>query len=263
VIIETQAADISGTTADKNVLKEDLIVPAADTARKLVAFAKLTNNQKLQKEISYTDSDLRRMPNAILPDTAKLIYDRAQVNLPLMVNYLVTVETQTVLLKAITDYKLVMVSPRVEKVSQVQTTKQLSELFVAGDKALANMDAVVEIVRVSQPYFYMGYKLARKVIESGNTKLTVKGLVTDAQTGDPVKGVILSFWLDGDAMKTTATGEPSLMKKTATKGGFNVNSLAAGTYKVILQKVGYAEQSQTIFVNDGELTTMNVQLTKV
>jgi hypothetical protein len=263
VIIETQAADISGTTADKNVLKENLIVPAADTARKLVAFAKLTNNQKLQKEISYTDSDLRRMPNAILPDTAKLIYDRAQANLPSMANYLVTVETQTVLLKAITDYKLVMVSPRVEKVSQVQTTKQLLELFVAGDKALANMDAVVEIVRVSQPNFYMGYKLARKVIESGNTKLTVKGLVTDAQTGDPVKGVILSFWLDGDATKTTATGEPSLVKKTAAKGGFNVSSLAAGTYRVTLQKVGYAEQSQTIFVNDGELTTMNVQLTKV
>jgi hypothetical protein len=64
-------------------------------------------------------------------------------------------------------------------------------------------------------------------------------------------------------MKTTATGEPSLMKKTAAKGGFYVSSLAAGTYKVILQKVGYAEQSQTIFVNDGELTTMNVQLTKV
>jgi hypothetical protein len=42
-----------------------------------------------------------------------------------------------------------------------------------------------------------------------------------------------------------------------------VSSLAAGTYKVILQKVGYAEQSQNIFVNDGELTTMDVQLAKV
>ena len=262
VIIETQAADTSGTTADKNVLKENLILLAADTARKLVAFAKLTKNQKLLKEISYTDSDLRRMPDTILPDTAKLIYDRAQANLPSLVNYLITAATQTAFLQAIADYKLVIASPRVEKVSQVQATKQLAELFVVGDQALANMDAVVEIVRVNQPNFYAGYKLARKIIETGNTKLTVKGLVTDVLTGAPVPGVTISFWPDGNLMKTTATGDASLVKKTAAKGGFKVSSLPAGTYRVTLQKVGYTEQTLTIFVNEGELTTVDVQLAK-
>jgi len=263
VIVETQAADTSGTTADKNVLRENLVVPAADTARKLMAFAKLTKNQKLLKEISFTETDLRRLPDTVLPDTVKLIYDRAQANLPSLAAYQVIAESQSVLLQAITDYRQALASPRVEKISQEQATKQLVELFVAGDEALANMDALVEIVRLTQPNFYAGYKLARKIIETGNTKLAVKGFVTEALTGTPVPGVTISFWLDGDATKTYAASEASLVKKTAEKGGFQVSSLPTGTYRVTLQKVGYTEQTLTIFVNKGELTTVDIQLAKV
>lgn len=263
LISEELAADISGTTADKNVLKESLIIPAADTARKLMAFAKLSKNQKLLKEISFTETDLRRLPDTVLCDTAKLIYDRAQTHLASLAAYLVTAETQAALLQAIDSYKLALASPRIEKVSQVQATKQLAELFVAGDEALANMDAVVEIVRISQPNFYMGYKSARKVIESGNGKLAVKGMVTDALTNEPLPGVVVSFWPDGDGMKTAATGDASLVKKTAEKGGFKISAMPAGTYRVTLQKAGYAEQTLTVYVNNGELTVVDVQLAKL
>lgn len=263
VIIEIQAANTSGTTKDKNVLRENLVVLGADTARKLIAFAKLTKNQKLLKEISFTESDLRHLPDTILPDTAKLIYDRAQANLTALAAYLVTAESQSALQQAIADYRQALASPRVEKISQEQATKQLAELFVAGDEALANMDAVVEIVRLTQPNFYAGYKLARKIIETGNTKLAVKGFVTEALGGAPIPGVTISFWPDGDAMKTYAAGDASLVKKTADKGGFQVSSLPAGTYRVTLQKPGYTEQTLTIFVNEGELTTVDVKLAKV
>jgi len=263
LIVEEQAADISGTTAGKNDYRENLVVLGADTSRKLMAFAKLSKNQKLLKEISFTETDLRRLPDTVLYDTAKLIYDRAQAYLTSLTDYMVTTETQAAFLQAITDYKAVLASPRVEKVSQVQATKQLAELFVAGDTALTNMDAVVEIVRLTQANFYTGYKSARKIIESGNGKLSLKGLVTDATTGEPVPGVVVSFWPDGDAMKTYAAYEASLVKKTAAKGGFNVSSMPAGTYRVTLQKVGYAEQTLTAYVNDGELTTVDVKLAKV
>lgn len=263
VIVKTQAADISGTTVGKNNAKVNLIVLTADTSRKLVAYATLSKNQKLAKEIKYTESDLRHLPDTILAVVPKLIYERAQDHLSALAVYMVTPETQAALLQAIDDYKLVLTAPRVEKVSQVQATKQLEALFAAGDEALAAMDVVVEIVRLTEPDFYAGYKLVRKVIESGSGKLAVKGLVTETLSGEPVPGVTISFWPDGDVLKTATTGEASLVKKSAAKGGFNVSSLSAGTYRVTLQKPGYAEQTLTVFVNDGELTTVDVKLAKV
>ena len=93
--------------------------------------------------------------------------------------------------------------------------------------------------------------------------MSVKGLVTDGRTGEPVKGVAISFWPDGDASKTYAAEEASLVKKSAEKGGFYVSSMPAGAYRVTLQKAGYAEQTLTVYVNDGELTVVDVKLAKV
>jgi hypothetical protein len=193
----------------------------------------------------------------------QLIYNRAQTYLASLASYFVTAETQAALLQVITDFKQLIASPRVEKISQVQATKQLAELFVAGDQALANMDAVVEIVRLTQANFYAGYKAARKIVEAGNSKMSLRGLVTDQQTGEPVKGVVISFWPDGELMKTYAASEATLVKRSAEKGGFYVGSLPSGAYRLTLQKPGYSEQTLTVYVNDGELTTVDVKLAKV
>lgn len=109
------------------------------------------------------------------------------------------------------------------------------------------------------------HKSARKVIETGSGSLSVKGIVTDAQTGSPLKGVTVSFALDGGMMKaaTASTSDPELVKKTAEKGGFNVKSLASGTYQVTLKKAGYADQVATISVSDGEMTELKISLEKV
>jgi len=263
IIAEAQANDISGTTVGKNHFREKLVVLGADTSRKLVAYATLSNDQKLLKEIRYTESDLRHLSDTILANVVKLIYEGAQTHLALLANYLITSETQSALLKAIDDYMLVLPAPRVRKVSQVQATKQLAALLATGDEALVAMDVVVEIVRLTAPDFYTGYKSVRKIIETGNRKLAVKGLVTEALTGEPIPGVVISFWPDGDMLKTAATGKASLVKKSAAKGGFVVSSLPAGTYRVTLQKIGYTEQTLTVYVNNGELTTMDVKLAKV
>jgi uncharacterized membrane protein len=136
-------------------------------------------------------------------------------------------------------------------------------LFKTADTALENMDAAVEIIRLTQVDFYNGYKSARKVIETGAGSLSVKGLVTDAQTGLPLKGVTVSFALDGGIAKAASTtSEPELVKKTAEKGGFNIKGLESGMYQVTLKKAGYANQVTTISVSDGEMTELKISLEK-
>jgi len=41
--------------------------------------------------------------------------------------------------------------------------------------------------------FYNGYKTARKIIETGTSSLSLKGVITDAATGEPLKGVTINF----------------------------------------------------------------------
>ena len=103
-------------------------------------------------------------------------------------------------------------------------------------------------------------------METGVGSLALKGLVTDALSGEPIKGATLSFALDGGvslakAKSSTAQTE-SIVKKTADKGGFNIKSLPSGMYTVTIKKVGFADQVATVAVADGELTELNVQLSK-
>jgi hypothetical protein len=258
-----QSRNISGTTVAKKDLRTNLENIAADSARKAMAFATVTKNPVLFQEVNYAISDLQRMPDSLLIDTTTIIHSRIEANLLAMVAYQVTAASQEEFLQAINDYKASLATPRITKVSQKVATAKLAELFKNGDAVLKEMDAVVEIIRSTQMDIYLGYKSARKVIETGTGKLAVKGRITDSQNGEPVKGVTVSFWPDGDLTKAIAASEaPLMVKKTADKGRFMIKSLAAGVYRATLQKVGYAELTLTVYVNDGELTTMDVELAK-
>lgn len=267
IIGEQQKIDKKGITEGKNQLKTQLIVVAADNARKLKAYAKFTNNQTLLAEVHYSESNFKKFADSALKDYAQIIYNRAQSNIAALATYGITATTQTAFLTLLTSYNTLLASPRIGVTITSQATKQLLTLFNAGDVALANMDAAVEIIRLTQPNFYNGYKTVRKIIGTGNGSLSVKGLVTDALTGKPIKGVSATFALDGDTMLMAKAHKTSKLpiavtKKTADKGGFTIKSLPAGTYHVTLKKAGYIDQIVTINVNDGEMTGFNADLTK-
>lgn len=263
-VAEQQKISKKGVTDNKNILKENLIVTTADYARKLGVYAKFTNNATLAQEVKFTEGKLRQVADTAVKDYAQIVYDRAQPIVASLATYGITAATQTALLAAITAYNASIGKPSVSRTESSQITKQLETLFKTAETALANMDAAVEIVRISQPAFYTGYKNARKIVETGIGTLAVKGLVTDAKTGEPVKGATLSFALDGNngMAKTAKASTESVVKKTAEKGGFNIKSLPSGMYTVTIKKVGYADQVATVAVADGELTEVNIQLSK-
>lgn len=263
-IWEQQKLSKKGVTDGKNQFKETLIVQTADYARKLGTYAKFTNNAKLAQEVKFSEGKLRQVADTAVKSYGQIVYDLAQPLVGELAQYGITDETQGILADAITAYNDSIGKPGAERSEGTQITKQLATLFKTADAALENMDAAVEIIRLTQVDFYNGYKSARKVIETGSGSLSVKGLVTDAQTGSPLKGVTVSFALDGGMMKaaTASTSDPELVKKTAEKGGFNVKSLASGTYQVTLKKAGYADQVATISVSDGEMTELKISLKK-
>ena len=263
---EQQSIDKSGIASNKNQLRKLLVKLGADASRKTQTYAKIENNQILLSESKFSESDFKNASDSELETFAQSTYDTVQAHSGDLGSYDITEDTQTALLKAITDFRTAIPTPRNGAIGTKLSTEQIAKAFATTDEALDNIDALVEIVRISQPEFYSGYKSARKLIDTGAGSLQAKGFVTDAGTGKGLKGVTLSFAQNSNSnglMKATASSSAEVVeKKTANKGGFNIKSLAEGTYTVTARKNGYADVVTTIAITNGELTELNVELVK-
>lgn len=250
VAVREQKIDTKGVRKYKLELRKLLMVLGADNARKLASYAKLTNNTVLLGNVDYTESDFKRFSDESLKDYAQLIYECAEPIVAELANYNINPDTQSAFLSAINNYTEVLVSPNISETIRKQATKKMIILLAAGDVCIAKLAAAVEVVRLKEPIFYLGFKTAQKLIVNGKTKLAVKGHVTYAN-GNPLSRVAITVLLNGTVVMT---------KKTATKGGFYISSLAAGTYQFTFKKTGLAEQTIDVIVIDGELTKLKVTM---
>lgn len=258
---EEQNYNKTGIAGGKHLLRQTLITLAADTSRKLSAYAKFNNDQKLLKEIKYNESSLRRRADINLRDAVMGLYDRVQPIVNLLGDYGITEATQTNLLNAIDAYSAAMPKTRLAIAEKKQSTAHLTALFQTAETALKNIDTAVGIVRLSQVDFYNGYKSARKVVSAGRSSYSVKGVVIDASTGEPLKAATIKFVTNmahAKAKSINRNGE--IIKKSAEKGGFILKSLAEGTYQVVVSKPGYKDETTTLHVSNGEISMMNIQL---
>lgn len=255
-----QIFDKTGIAINKQQLRDDLIMRAVDASRKLTAYATYTKDQVLLKETSYTVSDLKRGSDTQLMDKAQGIYDRAQAHLPELEPYGITAKTQAELQTSLTGFISAIPKPRLGITEKKQNTAQLAVLFDTAYAALKNIETLIEIVRSSEPDFYTGFKSASKLVRTSRRSLAVKGLVTDALSGEPVKGASLQFVAVGNGAHAKDTVR--LIKKTAKKGGFTIQSLPEGNYTVTISKIGYTTQTISLAIADGDLAELNVKLVK-
>lgn len=245
---EEQKTDIKGISKYKLQAKNLLIKLSADNARKLTSFAKLTQNPVLLGQVNFTETDFKRFSDDSLKDYAQLIYNCAEPIVSQLENYNISTDSQATFSGAIADYNEVLVSPDLAGTIKKQATEKLVRLLIEGDQVVDNMAAAVEVVRLKEPVFYLGFKTAQKTTVRGRVSLSVKGQTVDVN-GQPMPGVIFTATLNGVVVLT---------KKTSKKGGFNLKSLAAGAYAFTFKKAGFTEQTITVVVNAGELTKLKV-----
>jgi hypothetical protein len=260
---EQQEYDKTGVADNKKLLKQTLVVQADDISRKMVAYANNVANAVLLKEIKYTRSELEHSADADLKNRAQCIYDRANANVTVLATYGITAAILTTFLAAINAFNAAIPKTQEGIKDKKLTTAQLDALYDTTDHALDNIDKIVEIVRLSQPNFYKSYKESRRLPNTGRSALSLKGSVSDAASGEYLKGVTLIIALE--ASKTavaTNVKSKEIVKKTADKGGFIIKSLAAGTYVITVKKAGYIDQLVKVAINDGEMSVLDIQLVK-
>lgn len=246
----------------KKKQEEEITLLTVDTASKLRSFGRFTNNTKLQSEMKITASYLRQCSSGTKRDVAMMVYDRAQTYLPELGNYNITAETQLALVTLINSYSESIAKPGVARASRGQNKQLKKELFKEAHAALADLDATAEVVKVSNPGFYRGYRLARKVLNRGNGSLTLMVMVTDTYTGEPVKGATVSVAAHENEAAAPPIMNIVITKKSAAKGGVYVKSVASGEYTLSVTKPGYYDYSTTIHIASGERTKVAVALRK-
>ena len=242
-----------GVTVNKKQLRESLITLTADASSKMQAYASYVNDTVLLAETKFTKSYLKDASDLLLKDISKGLYERIDENITKLTTYGLTVDSQTTYQTAIDGYDVAIPQPRQSQLEKKENTLLLDQGYVMADKAIDNIDLGVEILRLSEPVFYAGYKNARKIVEQGSGSLQVSGKITDAGTGLPIMDATLLFRLNGQT-------EVVIEKHTAAKGGFMIKSLAEGTYQVSISKTGYQTQTKVINVTPDKLCTLDVAL---
>lgn len=261
LIAEKHGIDNTGVAIDKNKIKKKLIELALKHSRKISALAKFNNNDTLLNEVRFNESDLIRGQEVKLRDNCKIIYDSGEANIALLAEHGITPETQKEFLDTLNAFNNVLEMPRTGKGEKKKLTERLAVLFETADNAIENMDYSVGIVKDEQVDFYNAYKTNRKLVDTNTGVVALKARATEIITGIPLKGVIFTFKPESATMELVGKNG-KIIKKTAAKGSFQIKNMAAGNYKVLVQKPGYKEKEVSVSISDGERSDLNVVLEK-
>ncbi len=161
----------------------------------------------------------------------------------------------------ITALNNVLKTPRSSIAERKKSTERLVVLFQTAENALELMDYAVGIVKDEQADFATAYKTSRKLVGTNTGIISLKAKATDIITGAPLQGVIFTFTAEG-TNTNLPWGSGKIIKKTTTKGSFQVKNMSSGNYKVLIQKPGYKKQDVSVSISDGERSDLNVVLEK-
>jgi len=201
---------------------------------RLQSFANVTNNAELLESVQYSASDLKMARGVDAVGICNTILAKANANAGNLVTYGVTPAMITDLQAAITDYSTSLAKPKAAKSQTKTATENLATLFKdTYDLLTKRLDLDIELFKTSNPDFYRQYKTARIVFATSGSASSVLGSVTNAGSGEPLKGVTFTFVPGNNGQMKAAAAETAkpIVKKSAAKGKFRV-SLAEGTYRV-------------------------------
>lgn len=256
-----QGANRTGVASDKNKLKKTLIALAAKNSRKIVALAAFMNSDALLKEVRYNEAQLERLAETTLIEKAMTIYSSAEANIGKLAEHGITPETQKVFMETITALNNVLKTPRSSIAEKKKSTDRLTVLFQTADNAIEMMDFAVGIVKDEQVDFVTAYKTSRKLVDTNTGNVALKAKASDITNGAPLMGVMFTFTPESARANLTG-GNGQIVKKTATKGSFQIKNMPAGTYKVLVQKPGYKDKEVSISISECERSDLNVVLEK-
>lgn len=261
---DTQLLEIAGITKDKLTKRAVLIEKTLFIENRIQSYANVINSEELKDSVQYSASDLKKSRDTTLIGICNGVLAKATANAAAISGYGVSEAMISELQVAITAYLNTIAKPKAAQSQAKTATQNLVALFKEADLLLTKrLDLDIELFKKSHPDFYSQYKTARMIISTGGSSTAVLGSVSNAESGEPLKGVAFTFVAETVGSMRAATGKmlKPVVKKSAAKGKFRA-TLPENTYRVIVEKMGYQKQELTVSVANGERTKLNVELVK-
>ena len=258
IILAIRAADqkqqsaITGVTQDKAVLRLLLVDQVFSVASALKAFAAFGDNNTLFEAANFSVTDLRRLSDEILPQTAQNIHDLANTNIASLADYGVTAAVLTALQTSIDDYKDIISNPR-KAISERKTqTDLLPELFKESDDLMhRQMDPITKTLLATEPVFVSDYFNARITVNAGVHHTSLEGTVTVKDFGDLIVGAMVKIVeLDRD-------------DSTGVDGKYIIQEFKSGIYNVTVVADSYVPvKIPNVEIGLGKIVGLNVEMVK-
>jgi 5-hydroxyisourate hydrolase-like protein (transthyretin family) len=212
---------------------------------------------------SCTKSELYYASAIAARNKAQAIYNAVNPIVASLSTYGVTAAVLTALKSAIDAFAAAIPTPQLSVSDRKELNLKMDRTLDDAELQLSKIDAMVEVVRLTQPVFYSQYKDARRIIISNNS-LSLKGNVLDAETGKALSGVQLNIEPLAEQTSKMAvlssTKTSSIKRLTAPKGGFRIKNLPQGSYQLKASIPGYADQTITVHIVDGQRSDIDLNL---
>jgi len=256
-----------GFTNAKNTSKNLLIQTLLPILKRIQAYASISRDQVLQNAVKLTKTDLLRMRESLLSDTCRTIMVTCQEKTTELTPYGLTPAMLTLLGAAITDFDAKLVGTPQYLGEQKAAKKNIATSFAEADDIVnTKLDVLAEIITDTNPQTYIEYRNSRKLDLPGSHTMSLKGIVVVAGTSEPIPGATVTITKNENGDSKAKAGGTDLqknVKQSATQGGFQIQSLPAGTYTITAVKVGFTEQTVTVYINDGEMSEVKLELARV
>lgn len=258
---EQQMYDKKGARKTKEEMADIMKILASKTVKKVIAYAKFAKDETLLAEMKQNESKLARSADNLMATAAQGIYSRAQANLTELMPYGVTAASQAAFEAAITGYNEWTGKPRTGIVERKAVTEALLLNFKEADEALANIDALVEIVRYDEPRFYTEYTSARKLVAAGTGTLGMRIKVIAAAGRLPMGGVMLRVERTPGEIYPVGTPEfEPVIKKTTAAGSLQLKNVPVGGFLVTASCPGFAVKQVPVIKYDGQICDVEIEM---
>ncbi len=223
----------TGVTLDTNVLRSEMTARAFKCANATLAYANSTNNNTLAALVNYSETKLNSLKKEVVDDVCEAIHDATDANIAGATNFGVNATDVTDLQTAIDLYRTASQNPRQAIISKSQAKKKVTRMIreVLDDLLVAQLDKMVNTLKLTNKDFFDAYKQSREIIDLGSTSAKVRGTVLDINDA-PVKGVEFVIRETGTLTKVAET-------ETDIKGKYGVSKLPVGDFDFEWSKDGY------------------------